>query len=468
MKILVAIANYGTKNMGFLHTVIEEYRLMSYQTDIVVLSNIPKELGPGVEVKVGLPSKNPWSLPFAHKKLFAERANDYDVFIYSEDDTLITERHIKAFLDVTSILPEHEIAGFVRYEVDTRGKKYYSTVHSHFHWIPRSVTRIGDYSFARFTNDHSACYLLTRKQLKMAIDSGGFLVEPHDERYDLLVAAATDPYTQCGLSKVICTSHLQDFELHHLPDIYIGRLGLADSEFHRQIKALLKNNGDFQGRLFHGKTKLKQERWSKNYYEQCRNDMIELIPNSGAHVLSIGCGWGATEEVLVQKGHKVVAIPLDSIIGACAEAKGITVTHPDFEKAYETLSGKRFDCILFSEILQHLPDPVKILSKYANLLSDEGIVIISVPNFGNIKFRRVLASEGISTKEMKDFDKTGLHLTTPKIVKKWLDQSNLQPVRSLYNAEGRSRRLVPMMPGGLKDLVAAQYLMVARRSRFQA
>ena len=117
MKILVAIANYGNKNMGFLNTVIKEYRSMSYRIDIVVLSNIPKVLGPGIEVKVGLPSKNPWSLPFGHKKLFAERANDYDLFIYSEDDTLITENNIRAFLDVTRILPEHEIAGFLRYRI---------------------------------------------------------------------------------------------------------------------------------------------------------------------------------------------------------------------------------------------------------------------------------------------------------------------------------------------------------------
>ena len=103
--------------------------------------------------------------------------------------------------------------------------------------------------------------MLTQKQLKMAIDSGGYLVGPHDERYDLLVTAATDPYTQCGLSKVICISHLQDFEIHHLPDIYIGRLGLADGEFQRQIEALLRNagNGDSRGGLFPVETKLKQE-----------------------------------------------------------------------------------------------------------------------------------------------------------------------------------------------------------------
>ncbi len=68
MKILVAIANYGTKNMPCLNTVINEYQSMSYDMDIIVLSNIPKELGRDIEVIVGLPSKAPWSLPFGHKK----------------------------------------------------------------------------------------------------------------------------------------------------------------------------------------------------------------------------------------------------------------------------------------------------------------------------------------------------------------------------------------------------------------
>lgn len=437
---------------------------MSYPVDIVVLSNIPKELGPNVEVRVGLPSKNPRSLPFAHKKLFAERANDYDLFIYSEDDTLITERHINAFLDVTRVLPQHQIAGFLRYEVDRFGKKFYSTVHSHFHWIPQSVERIGDYCFARFTNDHSACHLLTRKQLKMVIDSGGYLVNPHDERYGILETAATDPYTQCGLSKVICISHLQDFELHHLPDIYIGRLGLADSELHRQIEALVNQNGDSQGQLFSVETRFRQERWSKNYYEKCSKDLLELVSDRMENILSIGCGWGATEGALVQKGHTVVAIPLDSVIGACAEARGVKVTYPDFENAYADLSGKQFDCIIFSEVLQHLSDPVKILSKYATLLADDGVIIISAPNFNSLKFRRALASEGISLNARNNFDKTRLHLTTPRVIKQWLEQSNLQTDSARYSSEGRFRQIVSMMPGALKGLVAEQYLLVAGQS----
>ena len=45
-RVLVALASYGTSNDEYLARLIEEYRSMSFQVDIVVLSNIPKQLGP--------------------------------------------------------------------------------------------------------------------------------------------------------------------------------------------------------------------------------------------------------------------------------------------------------------------------------------------------------------------------------------------------------------------------------------
>ena len=103
-RILVAIASYGHVNDRYLGQLLGEYRAMPFDIDIVVLCNIEKHLGPDIETRVGLPNKNPWSLPFAHKRLFAERARDYDVFVYSEDDTLITAAHLRAFLEATAEL----------------------------------------------------------------------------------------------------------------------------------------------------------------------------------------------------------------------------------------------------------------------------------------------------------------------------------------------------------------------------
>ena len=100
LRILVVLASYGTSNDRYLLRLIEEYRSMSFDVDIVILSNLKKQPAPDIEVLVGLPSRDPWSLPFRHKKVFADRIEHYDLFVYSEDDILITERNLRAFLEV--------------------------------------------------------------------------------------------------------------------------------------------------------------------------------------------------------------------------------------------------------------------------------------------------------------------------------------------------------------------------------
>src|ERR1035437_4571479 len=133
-KVLVVIANHGTKNRCFCERLLAEYKSMKkYDVDIVVLSDTPKNLGPGILVNVGSPIADPWSLPFGYKQLFIDRAAVYDMFIYSEDDMLITERSIEAFIETTRILPEEYIAGFMRFEVSPEGQRSYPDMHSHYH-----------------------------------------------------------------------------------------------------------------------------------------------------------------------------------------------------------------------------------------------------------------------------------------------------------------------------------------------
>jgi len=465
VKVLVAIANYGKKNMGYLNTLINEYRSMTYHVDVIVLSNIPKDLGTDIEVIVGLPTKDPWSLPFGHKKIFAERADDYDLFIYSEDDTLISENNITAFLDVTTVLPDNEIAGFMRYEIDASGKKYISTAHSHYHWLPDTVESHGDYTFARFTNDHSACYLLTRDQLKKAIESGGYLVAPHQGRYDLLCSAATDPYTQCGFSKVICVSPFHDFLIHHMPNQYIGKLGVALNEFELQLRELIAMKMDNQknGQLFQTEKNLPTAKWNKSYYEPCRNDLLELVPQHAESVLSVGCGWGVTEAELVAKGCRVVAIPLDSIIAAVAQARGVTAIPPSFDSGIQLLADDHFDCIIFSNILQHLSDPAGILSRYSKVLSKNGIIVLSVPNLNHIKiWRDYKLSKNFHLSN--NFDVTQLHFTTEKMVETWFNKSGLERVLMKYNFEDRYEKISRKSLGMIDALLASEMVFVGRRS----
>ena len=378
LRILVALASYGTSNDKYLSRLVEEYRAMSFDVDIVVFSNLKKQIAPDIEVLVGLPSRNPWSLPFAHKKIFADRIEQYDLFIYSEDDILITEKNLRAFLDISTTLRADELAGFLRIEKDSNGAVSYPDVHGHFHWDPTSIRSRGKYFLARFTNEHAACYVLTRNQLKKAIQSGRFLVGPHESKYDLLCSAATDPYTQCGFVKLIPISLLDDFTVCHLSNKYIGKLGVDGLELRRQVdKLLLLANVDCRPTpLLNTETKLWRAAYSKNYYELVDRTVISTIPQNTRTVLSIGCGWGATECWLAERGLRVVAVPLDPVICTRAAGRGIEMVVGDFCTAKEKLGKEKFDCVLYLNVLHLVRDPIDVLSLFQEHLSYQSTIII--------------------------------------------------------------------------------------------
>ena len=173
----------------------------------------------------------------------------YDLFVYSEDDILITEKNLRAFLEVSAALREDELAGFLRIEYGSNGAVNYPDIHGNFHWDPASIGSRGRYTVAKFTNEHAACYVLTRNQLKKAIKSGGFLVDPHEWKYDLLCTAATDPYTQCGFTKLIPISHLDDFTVHHLSNKYVGKMGVDETQLRAQVRSMFRTSQESKAHL---------------------------------------------------------------------------------------------------------------------------------------------------------------------------------------------------------------------------
>ena len=467
LRVLIALASYGQKNQPYLQQVIHEYRSMSCATTIVVLSNIPRDLGRDIEVRVGLPDRNPWSLPFAHKQLFAERMQDYDLFIYAEDDILIRERNIEAFVAASQALPEDVIPGFVHAERDDRGTLYFAPVHSHFHWDPSSVRSVGDYKLAFYTNEHSACFALTRKQLQKAIRSGGFLVDCHEGRYDMLCTASTDPYTQCGFRKMICISHLDDFTVYHLPNNkYATRPYRSQSVFRRQIEAMLEleREGRPRGLLFNPETSVLHAKWSKDYYESVHENVIAAVPIWARKVLSIGCGWGRTEQQLVRRGHRMVGVPMDSVIGACAEDQGIEVVYGDFDSARATLNKERFDCILFVNMLHLVPNPLQVLSSFSELLAQAGTVVVASPNFASLAVYLRRLARRPHYRKLGSYKRSGLHLVSRRTMEAWLRQCGLKPVASVETLPKRVEWLQGSSFGILERVLASEIVITAQKA----
>ncbi|MCK1468496.1 methyltransferase domain-containing protein [Bradyrhizobium sp. 193] len=425
-RLLVVIASYGTANNAYLDRVIQEYRSMSFDVDIVIISNIDKKSAADIECVVGLPNKNPWSLPFAHKELFAARADQYDLFIYSEDDILITERNIRAFLDVTSVLNEDEVAGWMLVERASNGELNYPQAHGSFHWDCTAVKTRGNYHLAHFTNEHAASYMLTRQQLARAIASGGFLVGPHEGKYDLPCTAATDPFTQCGFRKLIPISHIDDFSAHHLPNKYINRLGVDRRQLDAQLSVLMQiaREGNNAVPLFSAETRLWHGMYSKDYYEPARDEVLSAVPQSAA-VLSIGSCSAANERRLLERGNRVVTIPLDPVVGSGLAQLGAEVVLGDVITARSKIAAERFDRLLFVDVLQFIRDPAHLLKLFADLLAPDGRVIICAPNRPSLRYAWECAKSSSVFRRWGSFDAVGIHDTTTRKIQRWCAQAGL-------------------------------------------
>lgn len=465
LRILVAIASYGTRNDPHLQHLLREYRSMPYDVDLVVVSNIPKDLGPDVEVRVGLPSPNPWSLPFAHRPLFIERQGDYDLYIYSEDDTLITTRHVEAFLRATDALPSGEIAGFLRTEDGSDGSLHYSSIHNHYHWDTATVRRRGDDVYAHFTNEHGACYMLTREQLDSVIESGGFSAEPHEGLYDMLVSAATDPYTQCGLEKLLCVSRLDDFSCKHLTNKYVGSIGLPASLVEVQRTALLDIAAS--GLIAYEPMRVSSPgihttRFNKSYYEAERADIVAAVPPGAHRVLSVGSSSGETEFALMQRDVAVDALPLDAVAGRIAAAKGVNVIAASLADAPRVLASGTYDAVLFADVLHFVRAPEATLATFRPLLSRGGFAIVSSPNCGHaaVRWRRVRGDPYYAG--MGRFDVSGMHTANRSLLDRWLRDGGYTNVQVEGVVRDRWRRQDTVTGGLLKGLWAETLIAKGR------
>lgn len=216
MKIKVAIANYGAEQLDYLSQVVKEFRsFANHAVDLMVYTTVPVE----ANYKLFDPSIGK-GLPFMCREDMAASINNYDLFLYVENDMLITEDNINAFLEHQSQLEAHQVGGFYRYELNN-GVKLLLDLNPFW---GRLVAKQYDTQFT-VVNEHQGCWLLTRHQLKHCVESGKFLVEPHYGPYGMLEQGASDPYNNCGLEKVLPKdlALLERLQIRHLPLKYTVR-----------------------------------------------------------------------------------------------------------------------------------------------------------------------------------------------------------------------------------------------------
>lgn len=110
-----------------------------------------------------------------------------------------------------------------------------------------------------------------------------------------------------------------------------------------------------------------------------REGVVTKFKQSG-RLLDYGCGNGAFAKWMSKHGFEAVGLEPFSL-GDPHEEPNLKLVRAPLAQASKDLGT--FDVITMWHVLEHVPDPVEVLTKLRALLNPGGVLIVSVPNFSS-------------------------------------------------------------------------------------
>ncbi|MEW6542407.1 MAG: 6-hydroxymethylpterin diphosphokinase MptE-like protein [Nitrospirota bacterium] len=95
-------------------------------------------------------------------------------------------------------------------------------------------------------------------------------------------------------------------------------------------------------------------------------------------ILEVGCAAGVALSVFREYGWRTTGIePADTFAAHARESFGLNVQTGFYGPG--SFEGRQFDLIMFSQVLEHVPDPDSLLTQASRNLTDDGHIFIGVP-----------------------------------------------------------------------------------------
>lgn len=149
-------------------------------------------------------------------------------------------------------------------------------------------------------------------------------------------------------------------------EIYYKERGTTENYFKRMLGKNIEKANEIE--------------WLSNSYFLDSLEIFKKYLNiEKPYLLDVGCGMGDMLEFFKEKGFDVFGVePSKDAIKLCEE-KGINIFNGDINSFVDNCENK-FDIINLTNVLEHVPYPNDILLKCKDLLNNNGIIRIQVPN----------------------------------------------------------------------------------------
>ena len=155
--------------------------------------------------------------------------------------------------------------------------------------------------------------------------------------------------------------------------------------------------------------------------------LVKNIPDK-SKILEFGCSDGQLAEyVKAQKGCSVFGIDISetAVTAAMPHLSGGLVANIERDDWQSPLGDEKFDVILFSDVLEHLSDPVKVLREAIGFLREDGRVLFSVPNIAHGDVILKLLAQRFDYTSHGLLDDTHVHFFGKENLAQFCEQSGL-------------------------------------------
>ncbi len=209
---------------------------------------------------------------------------------------------------------------------------------------------------------------------------------------------------------------------------------------------------------------------TNRYFGTARREILPWLPQTCERVLEVGCGTGATLAAIRETK------PVSYALGVEPDESSANLAKANFDHVITSFvedapieanaQAESLDLILCLDVLEHLVDPWATVKRLTPLLKTGGRMIVSLPNIRNWKFIRGLFFKGsFRYTDAGLLDRTHLRFFVRETAIELIECGGLKLVDCVdakdYSPFEFRKILMTLTAGGMSDLLAKQYIIVA-------
>ncbi|KMQ71127.1 class I SAM-dependent methyltransferase [Chryseobacterium koreense] len=208
------------------------------------------------------------------------------------------------------------------------------------------------------------------------------------------------------------------------------------------------------------------------YYGNTRPEVEELIPVHCKTFLDVGCSDGSFGAYLKSKRQDAVVWGIEPHERFAKKAESVLdrSINSFYTAELQEIQNKTFDCISFNDVLEHLFDPKQALEISKNFLSDEGVVVASIPSvlFFHVFFEQIILKKEWKYTDGGTLDETHVRFFTRKSIQRLFEETGYEIIKLVGINKTRSKKFLLLNLatfGYFNDWKFMQFAVVAKKKK---